>query len=111
MAASESILRSVAILVSAANPVRLPRTPRGDARPDTDLDLLVVARDRPRRQADAARLRRLLSTLRIPLDHFVIDREQRPPYRSDSPVPFPYHALREGKVLSAIAGSSPRAPS
>jgi len=109
MVTKEQIRRAVEILVREARPERVilfGSYARGEAGPDSDLDLLVVEREVPRRQAEMARLRRALSPLRIPADILVADVNQLSSSWADFPGSYLYDALREGQVLYAVDGAS-----
>ena len=76
MADSHQIVRNaVEATVAAVNPKRIivfGSRARGDARPDSDLDLLVVT-DRPfgpshKRETELRKVRRALRGIRIPID-------------------------------------------
>src|SRR5438093_7794179 len=79
MVSEEKIRLAVEILVREARPERVilfGSYARGEAGPDSDLDLLVVEQEVPRRQAEMARLRRALSPLRISAVILVADVHQ-----------------------------------
>ncbi len=88
-------------LVQTANPKRIlvfGSYGRGDARDDSDLDLLVIEDFVEDRAAEMVRLRRALRPLRIPVDVLVhssadVDRW------GDQPGSALYWALREGRVV------------
>lgn len=94
----ESVVRR---LVQTANPKRIlvfGSYGRGDARDDSDLDLLVIEDSVEDRAAEMVRLRRALRPLRIPVDVLVhssadVDRW------GDQPGSALYWALREGRVV------------
>lgn len=68
---------------------------RGEAREDSDLDLLVIETEVPDRAAEMVRLRRLL---RIPVDILVYSRADVERWGSQ-PGSALFWALREGKVV------------
>lgn len=75
---------------------------RGDARPDSDVDLLVIEREpfgklRSRRR-EAALLWRALARFPVPKDILVYSQEEAAA-RKDSPRHLVAQALREGRVL------------
>lgn len=105
MVSSESIRLAVEVLVREADPeqvILFGSHARGEAGPNSDLDLLVVEREVPSRLAEMARLRRALSPLRIPVDVLVIDLKQLTSCWADFPGTYLYDALREGRVLYAV---------
>jgi predicted nucleotidyltransferase len=73
---------------------------RGDARPDSDLDLLVVKEEMESPRAEAARIYRALAGLRIPVD-IVVARSDYVRRHRDVVGTIVRPALREGRVLYA----------
>ena len=73
---------------------------RGDARPDSDLDLLVVKEEMESPRAEAARIYRALAGLRIPVDIVVVRSDYVRRHR-DVVGTVVRPALREGRVLYA----------
>jgi predicted nucleotidyltransferase len=73
---------------------------RGDARPDSDLDLLVVKEEVESPRAEAARIYRALASLRVPVD-VVVARSDTVRRHRDVVGTIVRPALREGKVLYA----------
>ena len=71
---------------------------RGEARNDSDLDLLIIETEVPDRAAEMVRLRRLLRPLRIPVDILVFSRADVERW-GDQPGSALFWALREGKVV------------
>jgi predicted nucleotidyltransferase len=71
---------------------------RGDTRPDSDLDLLVIEPEVTERRAESARLRRELRSLEVALDVVVISAEHAEEW-ADVPGTMVNEALREGRVL------------
>lgn len=71
---------------------------RGEARNDSDLDLLVIERDVVDRAAEMVRLRRVLRPLRVPVDLLVYSTDDVARW-GDQPGSALYWALREGKVV------------
>jgi predicted nucleotidyltransferase len=88
-------------LAQAAQPERIllfGSHARGEAREESDLDLLVIETEVPDRAAEMVRLRRLLRPLRIPVDLLVyshVDVERW----GNQPGSALFWALREGKVV------------
>ena len=73
---------------------------RGDARPDSDLDLLVVKEEVESPRAEAARIYRALAGLSIPVD-IVVARSDYVRRHRDVVGTVVRPALREGRVLYA----------
>lgn len=74
---------------------------RGDAREDSDIDLLVVEPDVPDRAAETVRLSTLLGQRLIPADVVVMSRAHFEQQR-DVPNTLAWRAAREGKVHEPI---------
>ena len=71
---------------------------RGDASPDSDLDLLVIAKDIAFPRQESIRLRRALRGLLVPIDVIAASTQQVCRHRNT--IGFIYGpALKEGKVL------------
>jgi predicted nucleotidyltransferase len=101
MVTRERIDDAVRILAEAAHPARIVlfgSHARGDARPDSDVDLLVIEPRVEDRAREMVRLRRLLRPLRLPVDILVYSAEEVAHW-GDQPGSVLYWALREGKVL------------
>jgi len=101
MISSPEIAAAVDALVHDARPERIlifGSHARGDAREDSDLDLLVIESEVPDRAAEMVRLRRLLRPLRIPVDLLVFSQADVERW-GDQPGSALYWALREGKVV------------
>jgi predicted nucleotidyltransferase len=65
--------RRLAAAAPGAKVILFGSRARGDARPDSDLDLLVIEPDEvPKRRAETARLRRELRGLEVALDVIVV---------------------------------------
>ena len=74
---------------------------RGEARPDSDLDLLVIEPGEVRkRRAESARLRRELRSLEVALDVVVVSASHVDEW-GDVPGTMVNEALRDGRVLVA----------
>ena len=71
---------------------------RGDAGPDSDLDLLVIEPAVPRRRAESARLRRELRSLEVPLDVIVVSADHVAQWGSIEGT-MVHEALREGRTI------------
>lgn len=74
---------------------------RGDNRPDSDADFLVVEPEVSARRTEAVRLRDVLRPLRIPVDIIVASAQAFAAWR-DTPGTLYYEASREGRVFHAI---------
>jgi uncharacterized protein len=72
---------------------------RGEAVPDSDLDLLVIESDFPRRGEEYGRLRKELRGLGVAID-LVIYRRREAEERCGVPGSLIHRALGEGRVLS-----------
>lgn len=97
----EDIDVMAARIVAAANPVKVilfGSRAQGMARPDSDVDLLVIERDPVLPHQESVRLRRLLRDFRIPIDVVVVGEGFANRYW-DIPGSVLYPAFREGKVL------------
>lgn len=95
------LARAAELLQEAADPVRIivfGSHARGDARTDSDIDLLVVMKPGVDRVAEMVRLNRVLSPLRLPVDLLVVG-EDVFRYWSDTPGNVYSAALLEGRVL------------
>ena len=71
---------------------------RGEAREDSDLDLLVIEPEVRDRAAEMVRLRRVLRPLRIPVDVLVYSHADVAHW-GDQPGSTLYWALQEGQVV------------
>lgn len=71
---------------------------RGDAGPESDLDLLVIEPEVPRRRAESARLRRELRSLEVPLDVIVVSTDHVAQWGNIEGT-MVHEALREGRTL------------
>jgi predicted nucleotidyltransferase len=95
------LARAVELLRQSAQPTRIVlfgSWARGDARPDSDMDLLVVVPEVRNRAAEMVRLYRVLSPLRLPVDLLVVS-EETFRYWVDTPGNVYSTALAEGRVL------------
>ena len=75
---------------------------RGEERPGSDADLLVIEQEVADQAGEMTRLRRALSPLRIPVDVLVVSAE-RFDYWADTPGNVYFEASREGRVLYEAA--------
>lgn len=97
----EQIANAVKRIAEAAKPEQIllfGSHARGDARDDSDLDLLVIESEVTDRAAEMVRLRRLLRPLRIPVDLLVYSRSDVDRW-GHQPGSALFWALREGKVM------------
>jgi predicted nucleotidyltransferase len=103
---SDEMLRQMArVIVDEVEPERIilfGSHARGDARPDSDVDLLVIEQEpfgklRSRRR-EAALLWRALARFPVPKDILVYSRKEAAEW-NDSPSHIVAQALREGRVL------------
>ena len=93
--------RAVRILAETAKPSRIMvfgSYARGDAREDSDLDLLVIEPRVEDRAREMVRLRRALRPLRIPVEILVYSADEVARW-GDQPGSALYWALREGTVV------------
>lgn len=92
---------AVATIASAASPeciVLFGSHARGDAREDSDLDLLVIERQVENRGGEMVRLRRALRPMRIPVDILVVSSDEARELGSQ-PGNAIYWALKEGRTV------------
>ena len=88
-------------IIAAADPVKVilfGSRARGNARPTSDVDLLVIERDPVTHRKEATRLRRLLRDFKVPIDIVVMGQSFAERYW-DIQGTVLYPAFREGKVL------------
>lgn len=100
----------VRILVREASPEKIilfGSHARGNANPDSDIDLLIVERSLKSKRAEMVRLDKALSPLKLPFDVLVTDEAQLTSSWADFPGTYLYDALREGKMLYAVDRTSP----
>ena len=75
---------------------------RGDARPDSDLDLLVLEPEVKARRQEMARLADVLRPLRIPVDVVVVSTRTFAEW-ADTPGTVLYEAAKEGRMFGEVA--------
>ena len=105
MSTSTQIATAVDQIAQAVQPERIVlfgSRARGDARPDSDLDLLVVSRDpftpHHRRQDELRRIRQALRSCRLPVDVLLYSRDEIDAWRQ-SPNHVIAQSLREGVTV------------
>ena len=92
-------------IVEAARPWKIilfGSRARGDARPDSDADLLVIETEVKNPVAESVRLRRILKDLLLPVDLLVVSRAKFDYWR-DTPGTVYFEANLEGKVIYEAA--------
>ncbi len=105
MTGETTIAEAVRRLVAAAHPrkvILFGSHARGEARPDSDLDFLVVEREAPDTVAEMVRLRRALRGLNVAADVIVVSEADVAAW-GDLPGSPLYEPLREGLVLHEAA--------
>jgi predicted nucleotidyltransferase len=103
MVTHEQINAAVRLLAQAASPARIilfGSHARGDAREDSDVDLLVIEPRVEDRAREMVRLRRLLRPLRIPVDILVYSADEVARWGEQQGSAL-FWALREGTVMHA----------
>lgn len=92
--------RRLAAAAPGADVILFGSRARGEARSDSDLDLLVIEPDFARRGEEYGRLRRELRGLDVAIDLVVYRRREADKW-STVPGTFLHRALGEGRVLAA----------
>lgn len=95
----DEVRRRLAAAAPTAKVILFGSRARGEARPDSDLDLLVIEPDFARRGEEYGRLRKELRGLGVPVD-LVIYRRREAEERRGVPGSLVHRALKEGRVLS-----------
>ena len=98
---NDDILEMVKRITADTKPVKVilfGSRGRGNAKLNSDVDLLVIERDPVSQRKEAARLRRLLREFKVPIDIVVFGQSFAERYW-DIPGSVLYPAFREGKVL------------
>jgi predicted nucleotidyltransferase len=101
MVTSAQIDKAVEILVREASPEKIilfGSHSRGENRPDSDVDFLVIEPEPVDRHKEMVRLRRALSPMRIPVD-IVVKGAHMVREWGEVPGSFLYNALREGRMV------------
>jgi len=101
MVSGELITEIVARVVEAANPTRVilfGSHARGDADPDSDIELLIIVKETDSRRELAIKTRTALREVRRPFD-IIIAEEGDVKFYGDTPGTVIYPALREGVVI------------
>jgi len=99
----EALIEEAGRRLSAAAPeadvILFGSRARGESRPDSDLDLLVIEPDFERRGEEYGRLRRELRGLDVAID-LVVYRKREAEQWGDVPGSFLHRVLGEGRVLA-----------
>lgn len=101
MISSETITEAVNTIAKATQPCKIilfGSYARGEAKPDSDLDLLVIEPEVPHKRDEMVRLRNLLRPMRIPVDVLVASEQEIEDW-GHLPGTLYYWALKEGKTL------------
>jgi predicted nucleotidyltransferase len=91
--------RRLAAAAPEADVILFGSRARGEAGPESDLDLLVIEEDFDRRGEEYARLRKELRGLDVAIDLLVYRRREAEKWRG-VPGTFLHRALGEGRVLA-----------
>jgi predicted nucleotidyltransferase len=102
---STTIEKAVELLLEAApagsKVILFGSHARGDARPDSDLDFLVIEPRVADHRAEMVRLHRALQPLRVPADVLVTTEADFAEWH-DTPGTVLYEAATEGRVFDAV---------
>ena len=107
MTAADNLDRAVELIAREARPRRIilfGSAARGEATPDSDLDLLVVEDEVPAPRAETARLSLLLAEERIPADVVVASEELFQAWKN-LPGSVIYEANLEGRTVYLAPGT------
>lgn len=106
MTGTDELIRAVAERLGQAAPdatiILFGSHARGDARPDSDLDILVIEHGVVAQRAEAARLRDVLGDLDASIDIIVTSRATFEEWAEESGTVI-HEAAREGRVLHGPA--------
>ncbi len=102
-AALEEVVRRIGEVAKSERIILFGSAARGEAKPDSDLDLLVVADVEHRRETER-RIYRSIFGVGVPVDVVVVTTEDVERYK-DSPALAIRPALREGKVVYDASGA------
>lgn len=103
-ATDEKLLEIVRRIIEAVHPLRVilfGSTARGEATPESDVDMLIVVRDGTHRFETTQRIYRQLRGLQVAVDVVVATESDVRDY-GDSPVLIYREALRDGRELYAV---------
>ena len=99
----DEIVRRIVETISPQKVILFGSQSRGDARPESDLDLLVIADSTQPRYRRSAPLYGALSDILVPMDILVYSPQEVKEW-SEVPQAFVTTAVREGKVLYEAQG-------
>ena len=99
----DEIVRRIVKTISPQKIILFGSQSRGDARPESDLDLLVIADSTQPRYRRSAPLYGVLSDILVPMDIMVYSPQEIKEW-SEVPQAFVTTAVREGKVLYEAQG-------
>ena len=101
----EDITKAIELVLRAApgaSVILFGSHARGEVRPDSDLDLLVIEEEVTARRQEMARLSDVLRPLGIPVDIVVVSRKTFEEW-ADTPGTLLYQAAKEGQVFDEVA--------